>query len=276
MNSNNALTKRLHRGLSLCVATLALAFAAAKVQALELSGLIKVNGAEMPGVLLGVYECAGGTFIGATHTGPTDSSSGVPKNFIFSAPFDDVRIELYYSETPDQTPLADQCRDFVLCGQIIPVDGKAIVNVDMTCEAPIPPVQPGVAGPGYWKNHPSAWPVDEITIGGRTYPKRMAILLMSLPEKGDKTKTVFRHLVAAKLNVLVGNDDSCIAEAIEAADAWLARHPVCSGVRASSLPWRRIAPVVTRLDAYNSGLLCAPPREENDSGDRDDHGRGRD
>jgi hypothetical protein len=84
---------------------------------------------------------------------------------------------------------------------------------------------------------------------------------MSLPERGDKTKTAFRHLVAAKLNVLAGNDDSCIAEAIEAADAWMARHPVCSNVRASSAAWKRISGVIERLTAYNEGQLCAPADE---------------
>ena len=91
---------------------------------------------------------------------------------------------------------------------------------------------------------------------------------MSLPESGDKTKTAFRHLVAAKLNVMVGNDDSCIAAAIDAVDAWLARNPVCSGVKASSAAWKQISGVVARLQAYNSGLLCAPLRGHDDDDDR--------
>ena len=207
-------------------------------------------------------------FLGATHTGPTDSRSGAPVNYTYSAPVDNVRLELYYHPTPDLVPLAEQCREFVLCGQIIPVDGKATVNVDMSCDFSAPE-QPGVAGPGYWKNHIRDWPVDSIAIGGRTYSRLQAVILMSLPEKGDKTKNAFRQLVAAKLNVLAGAEDSCIAEAIAAADAWLARNPVCSGVRASSPAWKRIAAVITRLDAYNSGLLCAPHRD----GDEDPRDR---
>ena len=31
---------------------------------------------------------------------------------------------------------------------------------------------------GYWKNHPDAWPVDEITCGGTTFTKEEAIELM--------------------------------------------------------------------------------------------------
>ncbi len=116
--------------------------------------------------------------------------------------------------------------------------------------------------------------MDSITIGKRTLTKLQAILLMRLPEKGDKTKNVFRHLIAAKLNVLAGADDSCIAEDIEAADAWLARYPLCSRVKANSLPWKRISGVIARLDAYNNGQLCAPSchdGDDDDKGDDKDH-----
>jgi hypothetical protein len=179
-------------------------------------------------------------------------------NYAISVPADSVRIELYYSPTPDQVPLADQCRDFVHCGEIIPTDGKATVNLDMTCVFSEP--QPGVDGPEYWKTHPRDWPVDVITIGGRILTRLQAISLMSVPDRNDKTRTAFRHLVAAKLNVLIGNDDSCISDAIEATDAWLTRYPVGSGVKATSVAWKRISETVARLDAYNSGLLCAPLR----------------
>jgi hypothetical protein len=68
---------------------------------------------------------------------------------------------------------------------------------------------PGTGTPGYWKNHPDAWPVEEITIGGITYSKYDAIALIDTPESGDKTYTLFRALVAAKLNVLVNPCCSC-------------------------------------------------------------------
>ena len=272
MNSCRPATKQFARALSLCAALFAASLATPEADALDITGLIKVNGNEMPGVLIGVYDCTDGTFLAQTYTGATDASSGTPINYVISVPADNVRIELYYSPTPDLVPLADQCRDFVLCGQIIPADGKASVSVNMTCVFS-PPTQPGVAGPGYWKNHPRDWPVDSITIGGRTLTKLQAIILMSLPERGDKTKNAFRQLVAAKLNVLAGNDDSCIAEAIDAADAWLARNPVCSGVRASSPAWKRISGVIARLEAYNSGLLCAPLRDRGDNNDSDSRGR---
>jgi hypothetical protein len=237
---------------------LAAAFSTPEARALDLSGLITVNGTATPGVLIAVYDCAKGTFVGQTYTKATDATTGL--NYVISLPVDNVRLELYYHPTPEKVPLSEWCREFVLCDAIVPVNGVATVNVDMTCVFS-EPEQPGAGTPGYWKNNPSAWPVDVITIGGRTYQKLQAIAIMNLPDRKDQTKIAFRHLVAAKLNVLIGNDDSCIAEAIEAADAWLALHPVCSGVRASSAAWKEIAAVIARLDAYNNGLLCAPPRD---------------
>ncbi len=126
---------------------------------------------------------------------------------------------------------------------------------------------PGTGTPGYWKNHPNAWPVDQLTIGGETYTKDMAIGLMGCPD-GNKLFTVFRALVAAKLNVLVGNDASCIAVTIEAADAWMAEYgpmpTACRGnpkVRADSYAWTIGEPLYWLLDDYNNGLLCAPSRD---------------
>ena len=121
--------------------------------------------------------------------------------------------------------------------------------------------QPGTGTLGYWKNHPEAWPVSQITIGGVTYSQAQAIALMSSPGKGDKTYDLFKQLVAAKLNVLIGNDSSCIDATIAAADAWMGTHPPGSGVKASSSAWAVAGPLHQTLDDYNNGRLCAPHRD---------------
>lgn len=110
--------------------------------------------------------------------------------------------------------------------------------------------------PGYWKNHPEAWPVDNIVIGGITYTKSEAITIMNTPDKGDKTYTMFEQLVAAKLNVLMGCDSSCIDEVIDDADAWMANHPVGSGVKGNSPAWAEGEPLKDMLEDYNNGFLC--------------------
>lgn len=121
----------------------------------------------------------------------------------------------------------------------------------------------GTGTPGYWKNHPDAWPVEEITIGGVTYTKEEAIAIMQTKgTKGDKTYTLFSQLVAAKLNVLIGNPSGCVDDAIADGDAWMAMYgPVDSDVRAKDAAWDLGEPIKNILDDYNNGLLCAPPRE---------------
>jgi hypothetical protein len=120
-------------------------------------------------------------------------------------------------------------------------------------------VQPGTGTPGYWKNHSSAWPVSSITIGGQVYSKATAIAWLGKLSK-DKTTTIFASLVSAKLNVKIGNDDSCIATTIDAADDWMAAHAVGSGVAASSADWALAEPLHKLMDSYNNGLECAPHR----------------
>jgi len=120
-------------------------------------------------------------------------------------------------------------------------------------------LNPGTGTLGYWKNHPEAWPVTTITIGGTTYTRDQAIYWMQRVSK-DKSTLMFAQLVAAKLNVKIGNDSSCIASTIAWADAWMALHPVGSNVLASSPAWQDADPYANQLDAYNNGLLCAPHR----------------
>jgi|GEM_PF-6812784 len=135
---------------------------------------------------------------------------------------------------------------------------------DMTWDAGIyllPPPPPGTGTPGYWKNHPEAWPVEEITIGGVLYPKAVAIGIMDQPVKGDKTLTMFPHLVSARLNVLIGNPDSCIADTITLADGWMGSHPPGSKVKGNSEAWEEGEPFSIEMDNYNNGFLCAPHRD---------------
>jgi hypothetical protein len=47
-------------------------------------------------------------------------------------------------------------------------------------EVPVP-CGPGTGTPGYWINHPAAWPVELIEIGGFIYSKEQAIARIGLP-----------------------------------------------------------------------------------------------
>ena len=110
--------------------------------------------------------------------------------------------------------------------------------------------------PGYWKNHPEAWPVDVVTIGGVPYTKEAAIEIIMTSGSGDKTYTMFRALVAAMLNLENGCDD-CIEDVVEDADEWMTDNPLGSDVKGSSEAWQDGGEMLyTWLDLYNNGEAC--------------------
>jgi hypothetical protein len=119
---------------------------------------------------------------------------------------------------------------------------------------------PGTGTPGYWKNHPEAWPVSSITVGGQTYTKAQAIAWLGKVGK-DKSTTMFSSLVPAMLNILIGNDGSCVNGTIAAANTWMTAHPVGSSVAGGSAAWAAGEPLHIIMDNYNNGLLCAPHRQ---------------
>lgn len=124
-----------------------------------------------------------------------------------------------------------------------------------------PPSTVGTGTPGYWKNHPEAWPVESLVVGGVTYSKSEALALMEGGNDRDKSYTMFRHLVATRLNLLIGTEAGCIAGTVGLADAWLTSYPVGSNVKGSSLAWKNGEPLSVQLDRYNNGMLCAPHRD---------------
>jgi hypothetical protein len=80
--------------------------------------------------------------------------------------------------------------------------------------------------PGYWKNHPGAWPVSSLTLGGVPYDKPELLAILHLPTVKDVRTILAHHLIAAKLNVAIGLDP---VDAIGDADAYLATWGLLSG-----------------------------------------------
>ena len=153
-----------------------------------------------------------------------------------------------------QTPDANENNDQLFTGYFNGFLKRSLLQFDFTNVG----VGPGTLTVGYWKNHPNAWPVSNITIGGISYTKAQAITWMGTPVQGDKTKTMYAQLVATKLNLLLGNDGSCITQTVADADAWMTLHPVGSGVGGGTAAWTIGAPLASALDDYNNGFLCAP------------------
>jgi hypothetical protein len=101
-----------------------------------------------------------------------------------------------------------------------------------------------------------------ITLGCQSYTKSQAIATMTNSTSKDMTYRLGAQLAAAKLNTsCAATDSSCVASAIAAADAWLCSHPIGTNVAANSAAWKQITPTYNSLVDYNTGKLCAPPRE---------------
>lgn len=111
---------------------------------------------------------------------------------------------------------------------------------------------------GYWKNHAEAWPVDELTLGGVVYSQAEALAILRAPVRGDITVALAQQLIAAKLNVEIGNESSCIDGVIVDSDAYLVSYPVGSKPKGGAKNAGNA--LKDTLDAYNNGLLCAPHR----------------
>jgi hypothetical protein len=123
--------------------------------------------------------------------------------------------------------------------------------------------QPGTGTPGYYHkldHWPAHWAENGITVGGAHYTAQEAINIIKMPVKGDKTLTMFPALVAAIINVGIGNDSSCIYDTIIAAEYWMWENPPGSKSKANSNAWDYGEHLYWKLDAYNNGRLCAPSR----------------
>ena len=118
-----------------------------------------------------------------------------------------------------------------------------------------PPTE-GACSQGFWKNHPSDWPVNNLVLGSIVYTQAELITILKSKPKGDKSIVMAKQLIAAKLNVAGGSDPSCIAATIDAADAWLdANAP--GGIPSGDKNWNGGEDIKEDLDLYNNGELCA-------------------
>jgi hypothetical protein len=132
-------------------------------------------------------------------------------------------------------------------------------HTDPECQT-CPTCRGTTATKGYWKNHPEAWPVSSLVIGGQTRDK--ATLLAWLAAEGtDNFNILASQLVASMLNVANDAEDDCISATIASANTWIqtyeASRPIGSGAA-----WTIGQPLAARLDDYNNGQLCAPHRDD--------------
>jgi len=75
---------------------------------------------------------------------------------------------------------------------------------------------------GYWKNHPTAWPVGSVKLGNVIYSKAQLLLIFNTPAAGNGILSLAHQLIAAKLNIASGATAPAVTlAAIAAADAMI-------------------------------------------------------
>jgi hypothetical protein len=208
---------------------------------------------------------------------------------IVRGPFDIIPLETSYRQdiTYSDSWGVELCGTYTLTGTVVLTDwgdvsySREFGPITIVCPCPPPPPPPSeqcVRTPGYWKNHPQAWPVEEIEIGGVVYSKAKALFLMRINGHKNKIFIMFRALVATKLNLIVGSDPSCIEETVAAAETWMENNVgLVVWWQAGKFtkwgkksPWREGEPLADTLDDYNNGLLCAPHCDSIDDGGNGD------
>ncbi len=132
--------------------------------------------------------------------------------------------------------------------EISPLLAAAVIPVDLD-------LIPGncTYSHGFWKTHPGSWPVDELTLGTIVYSQDELITILQTGPGGDATYILAHQLIAAKLNVSNGADDTEVADTIAAADQWLSDNPLGSDPSGEE---RQAGIILAEtLDDYNNGII---------------------
>lgn len=114
---------------------------------------------------------------------------------------------------------------------------------------------------GYWKNHPSAWPVTSLTVGGVVYTQAELLSIFNTPAAGNGAISLAHQLIAAKLNVAAGAVPGPVGADITAADTLISG--TCGGDPLPPIGTCYIAPGTSSpytdtLDQFNNGNSGVP------------------
>jgi hypothetical protein len=107
---------------------------------------------------------------------------------------------------------------------------------------------------GYWRNHPTAWPVTSLIIGTVTYQAAELMAILDTPAQGNGLVILAHQLIAAKLNIANGADPSAVQQTITDADAIIATlviPPIGNGY----LPPDQTTNLTETLTEYNEGTI---------------------
>lgn len=120
-------------------------------------------------------------------------------------------------------------------------------------------------GQGYWKNDPTAWPVDALTLGSSTYTKAqlMSILQTAIGtgKNADASLILADQLIAAKLSVYSGTAPCPISAAIAAADGLIGGRTIPAKITPNTAEGKQMTALASTLETFNNGAWlpgCTP------------------
>ena len=153
------------------------------------------------------------------------------------------------------------------------IDNNCNGQVDEGLVCTPPPTAQCPHGQGYWKNHPTAWPVTSLQLGTQTYNKTELLSLLKKPSTGDASLILARQLIAAKLNIAAGVDPKPVSTTITSADQRLSAF---SGklpykVKPSSAAGKGMVANADKLEDFNSGELTPKCKGKEKDDDDDEH-----
>jgi len=107
---------------------------------------------------------------------------------------------------------------------------------------------------GYWKNHPSAWPTRNLTIGTVTYNQAELLAIFGTPARGNGLVSLSHQVIATMLNVFNGATlPPAQQTALNQAQALIGSRIIPS-IGAGSLAPGTTSPYTQTLDRYNNGI----------------------
>jgi hypothetical protein len=114
---------------------------------------------------------------------------------------------------------------------------------------------------GFWKTHPSAWPVSSLTIGGVSYTKAQLLSILKTSPRGDGSLILAHQMIAAMLNMAsgAGSMDSFDDEMADA-QSWMSsfkdgdgRLPYKVTSRSNASAFADAVEMASAMDLYNNG-----------------------
>jgi hypothetical protein len=107
---------------------------------------------------------------------------------------------------------------------------------------------------GYWKTHQSVWPVSSLLLGTVSYTKAQLVSILNKPAGGNGLIILCHQLIATKLNIQNGADQSLVSSYVAAADAMIGAL-VCPPVGAGTLTPSSVETLADHLEDWNEGEM---------------------